>query len=212
MLLKNSGAIRSQRGASSTLLVVIICILLSGLAGFGGYFIADSKDKSVISDRDETIKALKKDANPSQGLQQTPNPLGSAAPQVEGGSAAQTVNFTSASLGFTLNVPQSWVGKWHYHENGEIGISTASVSFYLLDKKTKYAEVVTVAKIPQAKYDDAKGQNQPIANPDNFLQSAGGNAYVMAFPDGQPPDLKDFTYAQAAKDAKAAFKASFKPL
>lgn len=204
--------IQNQQGVSSTLLVLIIGILLAGLTGFGGYYAADNKARREIAERDDTINRLKRDSGGSQ-MQASgqPQPNSSNAPSTDsGGPAAQTTTFTSANLGFTVNVPPDWAGKWRYRENGEIGISTASATLFLINKETKYAEVVTLAKIPQQKYDDAKATGQAIANAENLLQQGAGFVWVMVFPDGSQGDFKDFTYPQATKAARESVKASFK--
>lgn len=200
----------SERGAANTILVVIICVLLAALTAVGGYLAGSKNAKDELDAKQEEIDSLSRklkaspDANPLMG-----DASQSASNQQSGGD---TTTYSSANLGFTVNVPQAWAGKWKYSESANIGISTASVTFFLINKDTKYQEVVTIGKIPQNKYDDAKAQGAAVGNADNYLGKIGDSAIVMTFPDGTVGDYKDFTYADAVKAARESFRASFKPL
>jgi hypothetical protein len=197
---------RHAPGFSALWLVILLGFLTTVGAGVGGYMLRDNQATEQLADKDKDLSRLQKklDAQTASPEPSTLNQSGATPPP-----AATSTRYSSANLGFTLQVPKEWASQWRYQENAAIGISTSSVTFYLINKDTKYAEVVTIGKIPQAKYDDAKATNQPIANPDNLLLSAGGNAYVMTFPDGAT-DFKNFTYSAATTAAKESFKSSFK--
>ena len=202
-----STVFRDTRGVAAVWIVVLLAILTTTGAGFGGYYVADSKAREELKDKDEQISRLKDNQRSDQSNQfgATPTPAPQSAP-------SQSTTYQSANLGFSVNVPKEWAGKWRYQESGEVGISTASVAFFLINKDTKYQELVAIGRIPQAKYDDAKATGQAVGNPDNFLGVAKGNVYVMFFADGNSVEFKDFTYQQAVTAARAAFKSSFKPL
>lgn len=201
-----------QRGSANTALLLIIATLTTLGAGFGSWTVANSRADKEIAELDERIENLKDELDTKVGSPPPSAQPGAPAAASSGGAqAAQSAAFTSANLGFSVTVPAEWVGKWRYQESGEIGISIGSVTFALLNKETKYAEAVTVAKIPEAKYDDAKAQNQPVANPENLLGREKGHVFVMTFPDGSG-DFKDFTYQQATTAARTSLKTTFKIL
>ncbi len=203
----------TQRGIATVWVVILVGLLLTGV-GAGSYAAGAVSKAPELKEKDERIDTLKDRLAQAQA---TPSPVPnsnagkSPAPGVSGVPSNST-SFASANLGFSLEVPKDWAGQWRYQENGAIGISTASATFFLINKETKYQEVVTIGKIPQAKYDDAKATGQAIGNPDNLLGSKNSNAYVMTFADGNGVEFKSFTYADAVKAARASFKASFKTL
>lgn len=206
--------LRDSRGLTATrvLLMFGVLLLITG-AGAGGYLAADRKAKDELKQKDERIDTLKTrvsaDDAQLQARQASPSP--SNQPSVSQTPLSKT-NYQSANLGFSVAVPKEWAGQWRYQENGEQGILTASVTFFLLNKETKYQDLVTIGKIPQTKYDDAKASGQAVGNAENLLGSKAGYVYVMAFADGNNIQLKNFTYPDAVKAARASFKASFKTL
>lgn len=205
--------VSDQRGLAKIWLILLIGVLTAG-SGFTGYAVRDSSARADLKDKDEAIETLKDRAAEAESLiqqrqQANPTPSANAAPS---GAPSQSTSFASANLGFSVTVPKEWVGQWRYQENGAIGISTASATFFLINKETKYQELLTVGKIPQAKYDDAKASGQPVGNPDNYLGAKGGNVYVMTFADGSNVEFKNFSYADAVKAARTSFKATFKTL
>ncbi|MEX2210000.1 MAG: hypothetical protein WD846_03895 [Patescibacteria group bacterium] len=204
------GTISGQRGASPLLLTVLIGLFLTAGAGFGGWIVASQSAAEQLAEQEDEIKRLKK----RLGAQPSPEPLASAAPQTQEGDApaAQTATYSSANLGFAVDVPEEWIGKWRYQEASNVGVSTNSVTFFLINKETKYAEVATIGKIPIDKYNDARASGHAIGNPDSLLEETGGFAYVVVFADGTVGDYKDFTYAEATAAAKRSFKDSFRTL
>lgn len=210
--MKQNPTLSDQRGLAKIWLILILGVLIAGSA-FTGYAVRDSSARADLKDKDETIETLKDRMAEVQSLSQqrqsSPTPSANPAPS---GAPSQSTSFASANLGFSLTVPKEWIGQWRYQENGAIGISTASATFFLINKETKYQEILTVGKIPQAKFDDAKASGQPIGNPENYLGAKGGNVFVMTFADGSNVEFKNFTYADAVKAARASFKATFKAL
>lgn len=197
----------AQAGVSKVLITILVGVLLIGFS-LGAYVLGVQSKAGELSDKQDEIDTL----NRKVKALQSPSPgLGSqGSDQLP---ASQTTTYSSANIGFGVSIPQAWAGQWRYNENGSIGISTSSVTFYLINKDTKYAEVVTVAKIEQKKYDDAKATGQAIGNKDNELGAANGYVFVMTFPQkSEIGDYKNFTYEEAVKAARESFKSSFKTL
>ncbi len=208
--MKHTSLRRDQRGLAVVWALVIVFVV-GAAAATTGYLVADRRANDTIAEQADNISRLKKRLQEQESP--SPQPQTSAAPGTISGSqpASQSTTLSSANLGISLSVPASWQGKWRYSESGPIGISTASVTFYLIGKDLNYAEVLTIGKIPEGKYADAKAANSPVANPDNLLATAGGNVYVLIFP-SSTADFKDFTYADATKQAREQIKASFKTI
>ena len=203
-----TNTITGQSGVSQVALITVIGILCTILAAGGGYMVRNNSANEEIEELKTEVSRLEKKtstADPGLGLS-------GQEPPSQQGQAAQSTTFSNANVGFSVDVPAEWAGQWKYQESSNIGIAAAAVEFYLINKDTKYQSVVTIGKIPQLKYDEAKASGSAVGNADNLLQSAGGFAYVMIFADNAQGDYKNFTYAQATKAAREKFKATFKLL
>ncbi len=197
----------AQAGVSKVLVTLLVALLLVGFS-VGAYLIGAQSKSGELSDKQDEIDTLSRKVKALQ----SPSP-GSSATVSDQLPASQATTYSSANIGFGVSIPSVWAGQWRYNENGSIGISTSSVTFYLINKDTKYAEVVTVAKIEQKKYDDAKATGQAIGNVENELGTANGYVFVMTFPQkSEIGDYKNFTYEEAVKAARESFKSSFKTL
>ena len=197
-----------QRGASQTLLVVIIGLLAAVLAGAGGYLVRDNSANQEIEELKTEVQRLeKKTSDKEEGIAVSSSEAPAANEQ-----ASQSTTFSNANVGFSVEVPAEWASQWRYQEQSNIGDTTNNVNFFLINKEDKYAPVVTIAKVAQAKYDSARAGGSALGNADNVLHQGNGFVYVMVFQDNSVGDFKNFTYAQATKAARERFKATFKLL
>lgn len=201
--------LRDTRGLATIWVVLITLLLTAGATGGGTYYLVHRSSQNQLDEKDQKIRSLEDKVSEAQAPA-TASPGG--APGTTGGQANTQVVYQSANTGISVTVPEEWAGQWRYAEKSNEGISTSSVTFYLINKDTKYQPVVTIGKIPQAKYDDAKATGSPIGGDDNYLGAANGFVYAMAFEDGSAGDYKNFSYADAVKAVRAAFKASFKTI